>query len=1142
MKILSIRLKNINALKGEWKIDFTKAPFNGSSLFAITGPTGAGKTTLLDAICLALYSRTPRMSSISKTSNELMTRHTADCLVEVEFAVKDQGYRAFWSQRRARNKVDGALQDARTELAHLDGRIITDKLSEKPREVERLTGLDFQRFTQSMMLAQGGFAAFLEASANDRAGLLEQLTGTEIYGEISQRVYEKQKEQAQLLENLNSRAEGLLLLTADELNEAQSQLAAAEQQAQLLKQQQDKLHEQQQWRSSLDQAQASHKQAEQQFQHCEKKHLEHAEDLQKLAEHAPAALLQADYTALQQAQQALQHSEQSLAATQDKARANTEQLQKLSWQRYQYAEQLVSQVSRQLQSAANAQQQLIKQREQTPQHGQLAEHISAWRSEFAQLSRQQAAIQATQTQLQGRAAEINKLKTALTSQQAHYQQQEQALQPLQKAWQTQQQALTQVLEGRSVAQWQAQLASLHERDPLYRTVAQHYATEQAKQATLAQRTQRCNELAVLITEQQQHREALRSQYKSLNEHIKDKEQLLAQEQRIASLESYRAQLQPDEACPLCGSLEHPAVSAYQALDVSQTERTLADKKAQLAAVSEQGQACAEQLAKLNSEQQHQLEQQAVDNSELQGILADKSSHLKALALAEDLAQDDFAAAQHVFAQEKAACQQRLTDIAKAEETLKSTEQQYRDAEQAWREVQQKISNLRNNLEHQQQQEQDLTQHLAAQQSDLQQQQQALSEQLASMGYSWPQTPQQWLQDRQHEAQQWRVGTEQLAEFKLQISALQRELSSAEQTLQTAQSHWQALNSSARPACPTVADMAQGLADSQQQLQHSESTQAQLQGQLHGLTERLSEAQRAYATQHTEWQARLAQSVFADEAAFLRALLPSDQAQQLQTLKHDLDTQLHEAKTLLAAATKRIEQLKQSPKTELSSAELNRQRAELEQQLSALYQHKGMLEQKLNTDQQNRITQQSLLDNIKQQRVEYDHWQQLNSLIGSADGSKYRRFVQGLTLDHLVSLANQQLAVLHNRYQLNRREQGELEIEIIDTWQADTRRDTRTLSGGESFLVSLALALALSELVSHKTRIDSLFLDEGFGTLDNETLEMALLALDNLNAEGKTIGIISHVDALKERIPVQIKVRKGTGMGYSSLEDCYRISS
>src|SRR5690606_29624155 len=119
-------------------------------------------------------------------------------------------------------------------------------------------------------------------------------------------------------------------------------------------------------------------------------------------------------------------------------------------------------------------------------------------------------------------------------------------------------------------------------------------------------------------------------------------------------------------------------------------------------------------------------------------------------------------------------------------------------------------------------------------------------------------------------------------------------------------------------------------------------------------------------------------------------------------------------------------------------------------------------------------------------------------------ARYRRFAQSLTLDHLVHLANRQLERLHGRYQLARKAGAELALEVIDTWQADALRDTRTLSGGESFLVSLALALALSDLVSHRTRIDSLFLDEGFGTLDGETLEIALQALDNLNASGKTI--------------------------------------
>ena len=120
----------------------------------------------------------------------------------------------------------------------------------------------------------------------------------------------------------------------------------------------------------------------------------------------------------------------------------------------------------------------------------------------------------------------------------------------------------------------------------------------------------------------------------------------------------------------------------------------------------------------------------------------------------------------------------------------------------------------------------------------------------------------------------------------------------------------------------------------------------------------------------------------------------------------------------------------------------------------------------------------------------------------------------------------------------RRLDAELELAVIDTWQGDVQRDSRTLSGGESFLVSLALALALSDLVSHKTRIDSLFLDEGFGTLDGATLDIALDALDSLHASGKMIGIISHVEALKERMPVQIRVHKGSGLGYSRLDNDY----
>ncbi|EQD77179.1 exonuclease subunit SbcC, partial [mine drainage metagenome] len=162
------------------------------------------------------------------------------------------------------------------------------------------------------------------------------------------------------------------------------------------------------------------------------------------------------------------------------------------------------------------------------------------------------------------------------------------------------------------------------------------------------------------------------------------------------------------------------------------------------------------------------------------------------------------------------------------------------------------------------------------------------------------------------------------------------------------------------------------------------------------------------------------------------------------------------------------------------------------------------------------------------------WQHLNGLIGSADGNKFRLFAQGLTLDYLVLLANQHLQRLDGgRYRIARKDRS-LDLEVVDSWQADASRSANTLSGGESFLVSLALALGLSDLVSQRTSIDSFFLDEGFGTLDSDSLDIALEAIDRLNASGKLIGVISHVEAIKERLPVQIRVVKHRGVGNSKV--------
>ena len=150
------------------------------------------------------------------------------------------------------------------------------------------------------------------------------------------------------------------------------------------------------------------------------------------------------------------------------------------------------------------------------------------------------------------------------------------------------------------------------------------------------------------------------------------------------------------------------------------------------------------------------------------------------------------------------------------------------------------------------------------------------------------------------------------------------------------------------------------------------------------------------------------------------------------------------------------------------------------------------------------------------------------LIGSENGKKFSRFAQGLTLARLTELANRHLLRLSDRYRILKTAEKDLDLQIIDGYQADVVRPMATLSGGESFLVSLALALGLSDLASRKVQINSLFIDEGFGTLDADTLDIAVSALENLQANGKAIGIISHVEALKERIGTQIQVSKQAG--------------
>ncbi len=217
MKIISLRFKNLNSLYGEWAIDFTHPEYTGSGIFALTGPTGAGKSTILDAVCLALYGATPRLGKITGGNNEIMSRQTGECYAEVVFESQGKQYRCHWEQHRARKKPDGNLIGAGHEISDAQtARLIETKKSRVGQVIEEKTGMDFDRFTRSILLAQGGFDTFLKADVEQKSRILEQITGTGIYSEISRRVHERHRDEKEKLKVLEAETAGIEILTPEQ--------------------------------------------------------------------------------------------------------------------------------------------------------------------------------------------------------------------------------------------------------------------------------------------------------------------------------------------------------------------------------------------------------------------------------------------------------------------------------------------------------------------------------------------------------------------------------------------------------------------------------------------------------------------------------------------------------------------------------------------------------------------------------------------------------------------------------------------------------------------------------------------------------------------------------------------------------------
>ncbi|WP_201978659.1 AAA family ATPase [Hymenobacter rubidus] len=638
---------------------------------------------------------------------------------------------------------------------------------------------------------------------------------------------------------------------------------------------------------------------------------------------------------------------------------------------------------------------------------------------------------------------------------------------------------------------------------------------------------------------------------------------LRAQQALADLNQHRQHLLPGQPCPLCGALEH-AFAANFAAEADEQEQRVAQQQLALAKLDEDLRLATTALARRQTEQQQRrkLWEEALAAAD---VAQQQAAALAATCTPAPAEPTNPAAVRTLLetaTREQAAAVAARRRVAELDEQLAKLREQYLKEGEAAAAAEREIPRL---LEREDTIAADLAKLVEEllhwqEQTDIFQG--SIRDFLAPHRLQLPARPPYdgilaTLRERaeHYEAQvaalnelgktllgktsQHQAHAESLAQQAKQLAAttatLQAEQLTIDQLLAARQAQYAGLNPAAeaeqlRQATQRLAEAAvraqAQLADQQKALEIQQNRQQDLQAQL-------GVHRNAHHQRQTELAAALTGAGLAAAAEARALLLPAAEATRLTQRRQDHRTAQAAAARRLADLTAELNHHAEAGLTPHTATELTAQLNALSAADDILQQKLGAVGNQLRQDDDARQLLAAGQHELTLRQQEEQRWHDLSEQIGSARGDKFSQFAQGLTLTHLARLANLRLRQLTGRYTILKTPNRNLELQIIDHDQADTVRPMASLSGGESFLVSLALALGLSELAGHKARIESLFIDEGFGTLDPEALNTALDALERLQHSGKMIGIISHVTDLKDRIGTQIRVRPGAG-GNSSV--------
>ncbi len=1069
MRILAIRGENVASLE-TFDVDFRQEPLRSAGLFAIVGPTGSGKSSLLDAMCLALYQRAPRLDGLSgqvakvpgafgeipqDNVRNLLRRGALSGWAACDFRGRDgQDYTARWGYRAPRRK-GASLQEELSLVRLADAQVLVtgaNRKTEFSARVEDLLGLTWSQFVRTVLLAQGRFAEFLKAPDDERARLLEKLTGTEIYARLSRVVFQRQREEEAAVRDLEVRLSTVVRLAPPERDALAQRAREIDRTLPRSRARLAVLTEIVSDGARLEVVVASGESAAKRRDALSSATGEVAmrrgrgEELLRAAELALAEA-EPELREAGRLDEALVHLGRSCQA----AREGAETARR---------------------DAATARDALRAHETRLAAMDREVVVLDEWIAPRERLR----PVAADWSRIKGLLERMGRLRLARLDNEARL---AEAGRILAESEEPSRRARTELDEAvvRLGGRDPEDLPRLVQENLRRRYALERLAERRALEAEIASMVQAEDEARLGRAATEERIPSLRSAHETAR--------TMVEATRVAAsgnVSHLRSTLREGQACPVCGSLEHPrtadgdgrlrALLSEQEIMLRAREVALADALSEAKVLEERLRHASEQVAL------RRAKLAKVDGIEEILLEIDDGGWLNPGADLDVLARETEAERSRLEEAQVAA-----SSVARARDVLARLERRGAGAELLMGQRRERAVELVAEIG------------------------ECIADLDAAFGaptwrIRWEEEPETYRQGLERQVDEWN-------------EALRRRERLVQDVLEArVRGEWLVKSKDAQEILLVEAeralDEASRLADASRMARAGLLGGRMVPQVRRDLDDAVARAREGLDRLRTESEAI---------------------GQELAVVERDVERLAEEARALRLSVARATEQAglpADTPAPQAGVRQWQDERDRLSQELEEALREQATVLQKLATDDEGARREHSLRVDLDRGREVFDRWARLASEIGSADGRKFCAIAQRFTLERLLELADRELSVLAPRYAL-RRLGDSMSFGVLDRASWDEVRAVHTLSGGETFLVSLALALALSGLSGSAVEVGTLFIDEGFGTLDPQTLRQVMDALSNLQAQGRQVGLITHVEELKELIPVRVEmVRTGPG--------------